>query len=1121
MKKMWLYHSQQAMVYEIWKKMKLTIFLICISVFSSLAVDSYSQSTKLTLNLQDVTIKNVLLEIEENSEFRFFYSNNVDVERKVSINLRDKKVFDVLNELFKKENVKYNVIGRQIAIYGTQDKIESGLNLMQQKSISGKVSDGSGQPLPGVTVVVKGTTQGTVTDTNGNYILTNIPAKATLVFSFVGMKTQEVAVLGKQEINVVLEEETIGLEEVVAIGYGTQGKRNITGSISNLKTKGLEDLPNVSASEIIKGRIPGITISTPNGQPGQAQMVRIRGVSSVGAGDNPLVVVDGIPVGNNIPKSLNPIDIESFSVLKDASSTAIYGARGSNGVILITTKKGAYNTNELRFSTYVGLQDIPQRRRIEMLNAREYAQFMKETWTDNALAHGVTPNVPSIYQNPEQYGKGTDWYQHLLQNNPLLQNYNISYTGGTSKTRSMISGGYTNQDGLLLNTDFKRYSLRASVDADISSKIKIGLNISGSQTIQNNTDIMLLLALFTSPLQSPYNPDGTEKPYIYEDSPAYLHGPNYAYVLKNTTSVSTIFNGNASGYFEVELIKGLKYKAVLGVTTINLNYRYFRPSTIGAWRSPPPRQAISKYTTSFSNNWNFDNLLSYERKINDHSFKGLLGYTSQKYGSRTSAQKSQDFPNDEVQTIQSGATILQNSTGGTLWSLNGYFGRINYDYKGRYLVEATFRREGSSRFGSDNKWGNFPSFSVGWRPSDENFFPDIQNLDDFKIRASFGITGNNNIGDFTYMSNVVSSNYNFDGNFVAGKVLGGFNNSGLGWEKSDQFDIGFDMSLFDYRVQFNFDYYTKITKDMLYRVPIPAVAGFQTAIDNVGEVKNKGAEFSIDTKNLVGNFKWNTNFNFSYNTHKVVRLNTENDEIISGNNITRVGGEIGEFYGYKRIGIYNSQADLDKYPGWPGFTGLGAVIYEDVNKDGVISSLDKTAIGSPHPKFILGMTNTFSYKNFDLSVLLTSALGYQLFNPGNNFLLNLVNRFNVRKEVLYRWRSPENPGNGWVPTSTINVRSREMNSAWLENANHLWVKNITFGYNVPKHLLAQKGILVKEVRFFSSIQNAFLIAPGLSEGNPEASFFNGVNGNSLSLGQTWGATYPVPRIITFGLNITF
>jgi TonB-linked SusC/RagA family outer membrane protein len=997
-------------------------------------------------------------------------------------------------------------------------------------SVEGKVTNQEREPLIGVTVQVKGNGKATTTDSRGHFALNDIDANAVLVFSYVGFETQEVKVAGRSNVRVVMASASQALGEVVVVGYGKQSRKQITGAIETINPSQTRDFPQITAADRLKGQAAGLVVSQPNGKPGANPTLRIRGMGSLGAGDNPLIVIDGFPIGNQIPQSLNPDDIASISVLKDASSTAIYGARGANGVVVISTKKANLNQRQLDFSTSIGYQNIPQSRRLEMLNGKEYAQFMKEAFEERIRVEGATQNVPSIYQNPEQYGEGTDWFDELIVPNAPMANYNLSYMGGGEYINGVISAGYAAQDGVLPNTKFNRVSLRSNLIGKINNNITAGLNLMGARTMDNTppTDGSqahrtagggISQAYLMSPLQSPYLNDGSLRPFITEpENPNYISMPNPIFQLLERENDIKRMELNATGFFEAKFLNDFSYRMNFGVNHQNGTTQTFRPSTIGFWWEAPPKQAAATYETFGVMSWNLDNLLNYSKQFGDHYIAAILGYTAQKSTSESSYILVEGFPDDDVHTITRGQNVLSRTSAGSEWALAASFMRVNYNYKDKYLLEGTFRREGSSRFGENSKYGNFPSGSLGWRISEESFFPVTRWLSSLKIRTSYGITGNNNIGDYRHIAAIANANYVFNNTLSSGSMPGSFANTNLAWEKSKQFDVGIELDAFHNSIHFHADYYKKRTGDMLFSIPIPAITGYTNSWTNLGDVENEGVELTLTSNQTFRQVRWSSNFNVSFNRNKVLDLGGQ-PQVLHGNyNISVVGRSIGMFYGYKTLGIYNSQSDLDNYPGWANARPrLGDVIFEDVDGDRVISSLDRTVIGNPHPKMTFGFTNRIGYKNFDLSVLLTGATGYGIFNINHDADLNMFGRYNVRKLVLNRWKSPTEPGDGVTPAATAQ-NSRQRQSSWIYKGDHLWVKNISLSYAVPENLIARYKI--KGIRVYTSVLNPFLFAY-FDESNPELGDGNaGRDGVSTALGLN-GGSYPVARVFSFGISATF
>ena len=1099
--------------------------LLLILVFSGLmtyASSSYSQVTTLSMNMTQATILDIFNAIENQTDYQIAYnSNNLNVSQKIDLKVDNKTVNEVLDLVLKPADLKYEFIGRYIVITDKQS-VNGNLNPINQSAIkiTGTVTSMTGEPIPGATIVVKGTTTGTITDNDGNYSLSNVPSDATLVFSFVGMRSMEINVDGRNFINVQLEDETIGLEEVVAIGYGSQKKRDVTGSVQSISSEELANIPVAQIGQKLQGKTAGVEILQTTGIPGQGMSIRIRGAASINASSDPLYVVDGFPIVGDI-SNINPDEIESISILKDASATSLYGSRAANGVVLIQTKKGKLGKTQVSLNAYYGVQTVPQKGRPDLMNAREFAQFEKEIREENAAYKGTTAVIPEEYQNPSQYGEGTDWYNVLLRNAPI-QSYNLTVTANKDKLRTSVVGGYFQQDGVLLNSSFSRYSLRINTEYDLNDHIKFAVNVAPNHSISAtpNSDGslwgggILESAILTAPIAKAVNDDGTLP--LTANAPGLFPNPNWyrvAQEVKNDTK-STRLLSNA--YVDVEVIDGLHFKSSANIDLDNKQLLYFSPSTSGGIFAPPPQKTKAAITTSSYYSWLTENMLTYTKTFNeDHHIDALLGYTAQKYRYDYSKLNGTDFPDDQVTALSAAAT-----TNGTSdiqeWSLLSWVSRLNYNYKGKYLVSLAIRRDGSSRFGSDNRWGNFPSVSAGWIASDEEFMKSISKLSYLKLRGSYGVTGNNNIGNYSYYAAVNSQNYVFNNVLGSGKATTSLSNSELGWERTSQLDLGVDIGLFKDRIFFQYDYFKKNTSDMLYSLSVPQASGFDEFTTNTGEFKFWGHEFVISTKNMVGKFKWNTDFNISFVRNKVVDLGPDIEFIggLTGNpHITEVGQPIGMFIGYVFDGIYNNQAELDAAPKHATST-VGTVRMKNTNDDNVIDDNDRTIIGNPNPKFTFGLTNNLSYMNFDLGIIISGAYGNEIMNRTLESVQNLDGVFNVTKDVANRWRSPENPGDGIHPRAMIGTAlARSMNSRWVSDGSYATIKNITLGYTIPAQ---SKLRYFKSIRIYTSIQQA-LVLTKYNGSNPEVSS-NG--GDALGQGIDWSA-YPVPRTVSFGLNLNF
>ncbi len=1012
-------------------------------------------------------------------------------------------------------------------------------NLIQ---VTGTVTDAvQNTPLAGVSANVKGKTVGTTTDENGRYTL-RVSGKVTLVFSYVGYTDVEVEVSGKNVINVALKTDAANLQDVVVIGYGAQQKKDVTGSVGIVSMKNVKGMPVAGVDQALSGQIAGLQINTSNGVPGGGPQVQLRGVGAIGAFSQPLYVVDGFALSSTSSQISNPIndiapqDIESISVLKDASATAIYGSRGANGVIIITTKKGTSGKSKVQIAANTGVQVIPQRGKPNLMNAQEFAQFKKESISDNIRAgQGREPtdaDIPEIYRNPEQLGKGTNWFDEITQVAPI-SDINLSLSGGNENVRTYISAGYFKQDGVVISTGYERYSLRANVDANLSQKLKVGISLAPTFTKRGKRitggagrgEQGFGEALVASPIPPVYKEDGSYNAMISE-APGIFPYPNPLMALKEVddNSQSTRILVNAFGDYNI--IKNLKIRSTFNVDWQDGLRNFFHPSTVGYLFQYPPTIPNALHSTSSYLNLLNENTLTYQNTFgNSHSVTGLLGYSIQHQTDRSAGFNGNNFPDDDVRTFNAAARI----TGGTSieeWGLISYLARLNYGYKDKYLLTATMRRDGSSRFGEDNRWGDFPSIALGWHVSKEFFMQNSGWLSDLKLRASYGRSGNFQIGNYTYMSQISSSNYILGGSLVGGRIMTSLGNSVLGWEKMREINLGMDIGLWNNRIFLTADLYKRNTEDLLLNAELPRSSGFSNAIENHGNIQNMGIELSISSSNIVKkNFSWNTDFNISFNRNKVLALGPTNAPILAGSsyegnptNITMVGQPLGMFYGFIFNGIYQNQAEIDKGPAFPGAVP-GNMRVKDINGNGVINDIEDFAIiGNPYPNFIWGLTNNLTYKKFDLRISATSQVGGNRIST-NQFTTHLLDGlFNVSRDLIDRWRSPTQPGNGRVPTTNGTGYGRrlyrDINSLFVEDNTYFWIKNITLGYSLPTGIA--KGT-IKNARFYLSIQNGLLFTK--YSGNPEVtSYVEG--GTALAPGYD-SNPYPVPVIYSVGMNVTF
>lgn len=1019
--------------------------------------------------------------------------------------------------------------------------------------VTGQVVDEKGNSLPGVSVVIKGSTKGSTTDEQGNFQIVVPNPQTTLVFSFVGYQSKEIVVGNQTTLSVALVNDDQTLNEVVVVGYGSQLKKEVTGAVQTVSAAEIKDLPVSQIGQKLQGRLAGVQINQATGKPGQGISIRIRGQVSVTAGSEPLYVVDGFPITGNIAQ-LNPDEIEDLSVLKDAASTSLYGSRAANGVVLITTKKGKPGQTNISFTAYAGVQKVPQRGRVKMLNAVEFAQFKKEFYEDQ-----LQP-VPDIFQNPAQYeGKNNDWYDALLRVAPI-QSYNLSVSNNTEKSNTSLVAGVFNQDGVVLNNKYKRYSLRMNSNYNLSKRVAVGFNVAPSYVFDNTprTDGdrgtgILFNALHTWPIMPIYDANGdlTKFNTLPSSTGNIFNYPNWVRAANELINETKNTNLLANAYVQYRPIEGLTLKSTINVEYQNSKFFYFNPSTATSSINVPIPTTASSTRQSLENiSWLNENLATYSKSFNDHNFELLAGFTNQQYRQEFTRISANTYADDRLPTIQGALNIDRsgnpNATRNDInqWALTSYLSRLTYNYKGKYLFTAAVRADGSSRFGTNNRWGTFPSASVGWVVSDEDFLKPITQVSFAKLRASYGVIGNNNIGNYTQYALVNNTtNAVFGGNVATGAVVTSLANPNLGWETTNQFDAGLDLGLFNDRIQFIYDFYTKRTTNLLYAVQVPQESGFTNFNDNIGEIKFWGHEFSLTTKNTTGRLKWTTNANISFNRNRVQELAPGIDRVYGSFHITQVGQPFGQFYGLVKQGYYMSAEELRTSAIIPGRSAIGTIKFQDVNGDGVITNGgdrdDRAIIGSPFPKFTYGITNDLKFGNFDFSITGSGSYGNQLWVRHLYSTANLDGVFNMVAGVKDRFRVQNalvnvngvqtsvattviTPGAGQFGATNNGGNytgiERDWNSSqFLADASFFTIKNITLGYNI-----GAVNKLFKSARVYASVQQAYVFTKYWGGPNPETSG-NGAgdgDGGNLSQGVDF-SNYPVPRTYTLGVNLNF
>jgi len=1096
---------------NLWKKMKLFVTFFWLGLLS-VSASTYSQETKFNLRFNDATVKEVFKQIEDNSEFILFYNEDyVDVNRRVSVDAREKNVEYILDEIFKGTQNTYKIYDRQIVILApgvtnVPFASESGLPQPKKISVSGKVTDSFGAPLPGVSIVVKGTTNGIITDANGKYTLSNVPGDATLTFSFVGMKTQDVPVSGKNEVNLVMKEESIGIEEVVAVGYGSMKKTDLTGSISSVSAEDFKLQPIMTSTDALIGRLSGVSVTNTSGNVGASVKVRIRGTNSINGGNDPLYVCDGV-VGTEMP---SVDEIESIEVLKDASATAIYGSRGANGVILITTKRGKEGATRITVNGFGSfLQPINLYDELDAYNyAKEVNILYNNVYTDAQL-------------NEFKANGGTDWQDEVLQN-AWKQKYNVAIDGGSQKVKYHIFGEYYKNTALIEGQMSEGFNVRSYFDIDLFKNVKLEWHVNGNYGHSTNTgsslyeggaDAVLFNALTWGPTESVYESDGS---YNLADSYGAM-GDNPVLRMKEKDTWGKSFGVSSNSAITWQILPELSVQYRLNLNLNNGN-SYEWESTAYTLS-----HATASGSKSFSNQI-FQNLIvNWNRSFGNHNISATAVGESTRYRYDKLSGSGEYFGNENLGYWgMSSGTTRNASTDWNDWSLLSAVGRVNYNYAGKYYATGAFRADGSSKFADGNKWSYYPSGSLAWRASEENFVKDLNVFSNLKVRASYGKTGNQGVGSYSTIASLKSEGAYYT---YTSKVVGYTSktiNKDLKWEETGQVDFGVDAGFFKDRLNVTMDYYQKDTKKLLLTVTTPYFLGGDDIYVNKGEVKNKGFEISIDAVPVQSkDLTWEFNANFSTNKNEIVDLGGEtiyglsssgnNDAILSDETyILKEGYALGELYGYKWLGIWQEDeaTEAAKYGNKPGDNK-----YADITPDGTINASDRTKIGNGTPKYIWGFNSTLRFRKWDLNVLLEGVEGCDKLN----ILYAMASSQHSKSRTITlkdawnnSWTS-ENKSNRF-PNVTSETSTNYLNSTqWVQDASFIRMKNISLGYTFDKRL----------TRFFDchvyiSAQNLFTITDYKGY-DPEAT---STLASDVNTGIDSGIT-PSARTFTVGAQLSF
>jgi TonB-dependent starch-binding outer membrane protein SusC len=1057
-----------------------------------------------SIKANNTELRKVLSRIENEASVKFVYSSTViQPDRRVSVKAEQRKLSEVLNLVLEPLDISYRVIGGQIMLTRTEADASSSTtgfdaNAMVEQKVTGTVRDENGQALPGVSVVLKGTQRGTTTNTDGRFELT-VPETGSpvLVFSFVGYASQEVAVGNQGSLSISMVPESKALNEVVVVGYGTVKRKDLTGAVAQIDSKEIDAFPVADVQQALRGRAPGVRVIQTSGQPGSSVQVQVRGGNSFLGNNNPLYVVDGFPLTGGID-FLNPSDIASIDILKDASATAIYGARGANGVVIITTRQGKEGRSRVSLDSYYGFQNVAKR--FDLMNGAQFAEIANEQLVND----GKQP-----YFSATDFAN-TDWQDQIFQTAPI-QNHVLTFTGGNAKTRYSVSGNYFAQDGIIINSGTDRGSFRFGLDQNVSDRFSFSTHFVGSRFTFNNNGAnnghrgnnILSSAIVAPPTVPVRNQDGS-----YSSVTPYPFGPNvlqhpllYSEILDQQKRTSLLADFSAT----FKITEELSFKTLLGTEQVFNERNYYSPTTLKL--SSPSGNASTNFGRGVS--YLNENILTYTKAFDRSTLNAVAGFTWQNSTNNSNNQGGSGFLNDILQNNNLGAAEVTNpnSSSYSEWALLSWLGRVNYSLMDKFLFTVSARADGSSRFGANNKWGFFPSGAFAYKLSEEAFMKNIKSISSMKLRVSYGETGSTTLSPFQSLNRLGVTRATFGKSDVIGFAPVALPNDNLKWETTAQFNVGLDAGLFNERVRITLDYYKKTTTDLLAEVTLPGSAGFNSIVTNLGEIENSGFEFGVGADLIDKAFHWDIFAQMSTNKNKVIDIGGS-DIFGSGIslpfgspiNLAREGQPLGLFYGFKEDG-------LDE---------RGQIKYVDLNNDGVISNSDQTIIGNPYPDYIFSINNNLSYKNFELNIFLEGTQGNDLFFATGGSISNSFNTGENQLVDVYnnRWR-PDSPNpNALYPKISVGSNFR-VSDRFVMDGSYMRIKNVRLAYNIPVSDLNIKWM--QGLQLYASAQNllTFTTYPGL---DPEVNTRSSTGDLRIGIDETG---YPAARTFTFGLKLGF
>lgn len=1133
----------------------ISLFIICALSGVLLAHEGHSQPLNdvyVTLDQRDSPLIDVLSAIEKQTAFVFSYTDEVRAITRLTIKAKNQPLAGVLRELEAKAGVSFRQFRQTIAV-SRKENAKAG----PPRPVRGKVSDQqTDESLPGVSVLIKGTTTGITTDAQGEFNL-NVPDDAILVFSFVGYDALEIPVGNQTFITASLTPAASTLDEVMVIGYGEQSKMKVTGAVSQVQSEVLNSYQGSSFASQLAGRAAGVVITEPSGQPGSDPQILIRGIGSLTAGRYPLVVVDGFPLseGSSL-NSVPPQDIETIDILKDPASAGIYGSRAANGVIMITTKKGKSEKMQVNVDVYAGVQQRADR--VELVNAQQAAQFFTEArdWgyvskdptnrsanDDRAtrVAKGASLrelrlNYLQPYLDGEPGLTDTDWFDELFRTGGI-RNYSVSFAGKSARTGYFVSANYFDQEGIVIENGLKRYSGTIKLNSKLSDKVNFGIALTPSfntlNSFNNNSNwlndpIAGLQIMY--PFFSPYNADGTLaistqiKANTAEDGAL---GENVIATMKKIKNRRDTYRTFGNSFVSYEVMKGLKWTTRVGADLVSSNSDYYNPSDLGQYRGAAPKPASAVETKEFNVNYLIENTLTYSAEFNHHQIDALAGYTFQKENGSLTDVTGSGIADDNLTNI-GGASAFNVTATRYTWAQVSYLARLQYAFRNTYLFTATIRRDGSSRFGDNNKWGDFPSVTAGWIVSNESFFPKSPVFTFAKLRATWGQAGNNQIGSYSARSQVIASNYVFGSTLGAGFSASTVGNPNLSWETKTSVNIGIDLGLLD-KLSLGMDFYSSDTEDLLLNVPVPEQSGFTSSIQNIGKVRNQGFELELSGADMnVGPVKIGFSGNLATNKNEVKALAPGQEQIVTGadsNFRTRIGGPVAELYGYHVIGVFKSQEEVNATPHLTG-TLPGDYIVEDIDRNGEITQDDRKGFGTYNPELTYALAANATYKNFDLSFSFVGVEGRMVYDRAIASFDESGEGFSMPSTYYYENRyHPVNNPDGFLAQPNLgsfsnNRKTTRASNMFFKDADYLRLRNVQLSYRLPAAWLSRMKL--SGAKIYATANNLLTFTKYRGY-NPDSTPLDNpaTNTNNVLTNGLAQTGYPIARSYCIGVNISF